>query len=92
MIFNGRPLWPPKWHASLVPSKVPTGEEGTLVRVLPFDISPPFCFWIVAEFDGAEFTTLLSFEDEDLYKLIIEVFSQHIGKPLRDLGSADIGL
>lgn len=92
MTFNGRPLWPPKWHASLVPSKAPTGEEGTLVRVLPFDLSPPFCFWIVCEFDGVEFTTLLSFKDEDSYKCVIEVFNQHIGKPLTDLGGVEIGL
>lgn len=92
MISNDHPLWPPKWHPSLIPSKAPTSEAGTLVKVLPFDISPPFCFWIVAEFEGAEFTTLLSFEDENFYKCIIEVFNQHIGRPLSDLGSAEIGL
>jgi hypothetical protein len=90
MNFKGRLVWPPSWHPSGNDVQAPTGEEGILTQVLPLDISPPYCFWIATESDGVGFSAMLTFQDEEFYSQVIEIFKQFIGKPLSDLGSCEI--
>ena len=91
MLYRGARNWPPIWtQAGRHGAKTARGELGVLTKVSG-DQRSTQRFYLAIEYEGERYIGTLLFDDPVFGWLISKVLRSHLGWPIQEIGSLDLG-
>jgi hypothetical protein len=87
---SGFRTWPPLWTTTgLDPNDKPTGEIGTLEKVLMNELFDNKIFLFV-QYQGFRYMGSLHFDDPGFCCAIFTLLNSSIGRPIKEIGDTDV--
>lgn len=83
--------WPPVWWwRGGGDNNYPNGEVGILKQVLPWIIEPANRFYLIMEYEGAEYLGVFLFHDYAVCKQVYNLMLQRCGQAIKEIGNIDL--
>ena len=91
MSYRSLRNWPPSWiWRGGESNKKLRGEAGMLRNVFLSNVEPRSRLFLIIEHEDNEYVGCVMFSDESFCRHVHDLFKQHYGSPVADLGSLDV--